>query len=58
LVKWKGYGNEENTYEPIENFEEAALDLVLKYNSKHNINLGIITVVLKVQSFADVVNRK
>ena len=35
FVKWKGYGEGENTWEPIENFEtEAMKAMILEYEKK------------------------
>ncbi len=44
LVEWKGYPLHEATWEPIENLD-GALDTVIEYNQKKNIDLGIITVM-------------
>lgn len=41
LVSWKGYPICEATWEPIENLD-GALDLVVEYNQKKKIDLGIV----------------
>ena len=43
LVSWKGYPIHEATWEPIENLD-GALDSVIEYNTKRNIDLGVMTV--------------
>jgi hypothetical protein len=44
LVSWKGYPISEATWEPIEHLD-GALKLVIKYNQKKHIDLGIMTTV-------------
>ena len=29
LIKWKGYGDEDNTWEPIENFESDVMKAII-----------------------------
>jgi hypothetical protein len=43
LVSWKGYPISESTWERIENLD-GALDLVIQYNQKKHIDLGVVTV--------------
>ena len=47
LIKWKGYGYDECTYEPIENLN-GCLRLVSNYNQKNNVELGVVTVLSTV----------
>jgi hypothetical protein len=44
LILWKGYPISEATWEPIENLD-GALDSVIEYNQKKNIDLEVVTVI-------------
>ena len=44
LVSWKGYPIHEATWEPIENLD-GALDSVIDYNKKKNIDLGVMVTI-------------
>ena len=38
FLKWKGYGDEENTWEPIENFESDAMKaMIVEYEKNQNM---------------------
>jgi hypothetical protein len=54
LVKWKGYPIHESTWEPIEHLD-GALELVIEYNNKKKIDLGIITIVTGSPTYAELV---
>jgi hypothetical protein len=46
LIRWKGYPDSEATWEPIENLE-GALELVIEYNQKKKVDLGVMVTILK-----------
>ncbi|MEI6371517.1 MAG: reverse transcriptase domain-containing protein [Nostocales cyanobacterium ELA608] len=52
LVKWKGYPMSESTWEPVESLD-GALDLVVDYNQKKHIDLGVIEAVTVMQVKAE-----
>jgi hypothetical protein len=49
LVSWKGYPISESTWERIENLD-GALDLVIQYNQRKHIDLGVITAYKECSS--------